>query len=135
MNNFIPSNAQELYEFSKQVADRNKAIAERNAQPYKQTEELEKQTEQMQEQTSIISDLKEITEQNIKSSKEYNDASKRTAKVSLWLSIIAIAISIGFGVANNRSSNNWQKEQIKELKSQNQLLNQINENFKKYQIK
>lgn len=130
MNNYIPNNAKELYEYSQQIAKENKVKAERNAQPFKQTEELEKQTEQMQEQTSIISDLKEITEQNIKSSKEYNDASKRTAKVSLCLSIIAIAISIGFGVANNRSSNNWQKEQIKELKSQNQLLNQINETLK-----
>lgn len=97
----------------------------------KQAQELEKQTGEMQEQTSIISSLREITEQNIKSSKEYNDASKRTANVSLCLSIIAIAISIGFGIVGNKSSSNWQKEQIKELKSQNQLLKQLNENLTK----
>lgn len=130
MNNYIPNNAKELYEYSQQIAKENKVKAERNAQPFKQTEELEKQTEQMQEQTSIISDLKEITEQNTISSQAYNEASKRTAKVSLYLSIIAIAISIGFGIVSNKSSNNWQKEQIKELRSQNKLLNQINASLK-----
>lgn len=135
MNEFMPTNAKQ---FADQLKETERVKAESIAQHVKQmklnekqAQELEKQTEQMQEQNYIISSLKKITEQNIKSSKEYNDASKRTAKVSLLLSIIAITISIGFGIVGSKSSSNWQKEQIRELKSQNLLLKQLNENLTK----
>lgn len=129
INSSEPTNAQ-------QVASFHKAKAEQIAQPFKQTKALE-------EQTSIISNLKEITEQNIKASQEYNEASKRIAEASLKLSIIAVvitilvgAISIGIGIASFKSSNNWQTQQIPELKAQNiklqeqnKLLKQLNENL------
>jgi len=47
------------------------------------------------------------------------------------ISVIVGFISIGLGIASYESSNNWQKQQIPELKAQNKLLQQINESLKK----
>lgn len=139
--NMNVTSASMIEELQKQAQKRK---AEQEALPRKQIEELEKQT-------SIISCLKKITELNIKSSQDYNEASKRSAESSLNLSknairisiavgaisIIMGVVSIGVGIASFKSSNAWQGQQIPEIKAQNlkleeqnKLLKQINESLK-----